>query len=127
MKEEENHTRSLFLLDPDCAELQNPVHFLVDIFDKNAHDTFKEEADLLGGENIPLMFTGKRVVVPGRRRYVPQDLSQRSSVCDSLKTFEKQWDAFTGMVFRNMDWNNVFAAGGSVLASLLPIPDDYSM
>lgn len=40
--------------------------------------------------------------------------------------FKEQWDAFTCLMFQDLDWNNVFAAGGSVLASLLAIPEDYS-
>lgn len=70
MKEEENRARSLFLLDPDCQELKNPVYSLLDVFDETVADTFKFEADPVDEkEQIPLMFTGRRVLQPGKRRY----------------------------------------------------------
>lgn len=33
---------------------------------------------------------------------------------------KQNWEEFTGGVLRDLDWSNVFAAGGSVLACLAP-------
>lgn len=45
------------------------------------------------------------------------------SVAESMKEFEDSWDCFTEAQLRFLDWNNVFAAGGSVAGCLGPLPD----
>ena len=38
---------------------------------------------------------------------------------ESEDQFKKNWDEFTKGVFKDMDWSNVFCAGGAILANLL--------
>eukprot|EP01118_Nematostelium_gracile_P005524 TRINITY_DN1754_c0_g1_i1.p1 TRINITY_DN1754_c0_g1~~TRINITY_DN1754_c0_g1_i1.p1 ORF type:complete len:629 (-),score=123.84 TRINITY_DN1754_c0_g1_i1:17-1630(-) len=39
--------------------------------------------------------------------------------------FQYNWSIFTKDQLKNIDWNNVFVAGGSVFACLYPIPESY--
>ena len=43
----------------------------------------------------------------------------------SLNSFKTNFDFFTGNALRKIDWSNLIAAGGSVLACLMPVPDFY--
>lgn len=46
------------------------------------------------------------------------------SMVADIDQFRNSWTVFTeGALSQLTDWNNVVAAGGSVLASLLPLPD----
>jgi hypothetical protein len=46
------------------------------------------------------------------------------SMVADIDQFRNSWNVFTeGALSQLTDWNNVVAAGGSVLASLLPLPD----
>ena len=40
--------------------------------------------------------------------------------------FERNFDVFTEAQLRFLNWNNVFAAGGSVLAALMPVPKEHA-
>jgi hypothetical protein len=40
-----------------------------------------------------------------------------------LSDFKKNWDVFTEGSLSRLDWNNVVAAGGAVLACLLSFPE----
>lgn len=53
----------------------------------------------------------------------PRNIGARSVV--SLPEFEKQYAAFTNNFFDGFDFSNVIVIGGSVVGSLLPIPDNY--
>jgi len=48
------------------------------------------------------------------------------SVCSSLDEFTRRFHILTYHMFEKLNWNNIFIAGGSILACLLPIPDDVS-
>ena len=48
----------------------------------------------------------------------PEWRGQRSIV--KLEEFQENWNLFTQGMFKDMDWNNVVIAGGSVLGCLLP-------
>jgi hypothetical protein len=46
-------------------------------------------------------------------------------MADSLDDFKRNWAIFTeGSLSQLIDWSNVVAAGGSVLACLSPLPAD---
>jgi hypothetical protein len=44
----------------------------------------------------------------------------------SQKEFERNFDLFTEGSLRNLNWSNIFCAGGAVLAALSPIPERYA-
>ena len=46
------------------------------------------------------------------------------AIVETFEQFKYNWNIFTeGSLSNLIDWNNVVAAGGSVLAALLPLPD----
>eukprot|EP01126_Amoeba_proteus_P047454 TRINITY_DN5413_c0_g1_i3.p1 TRINITY_DN5413_c0_g1~~TRINITY_DN5413_c0_g1_i3.p1 ORF type:complete len:215 (-),score=37.30 TRINITY_DN5413_c0_g1_i3:832-1476(-) len=94
--------------------MDDPYFHLLDIYEDSTVATFVHPETL--EVDIPLMFDNRRIFPVGER-----------SICSSLDVFREQFNAFTCCVFDKMDWSNVFVAGGSVLASLLPIPDDYQV
>lgn len=101
------------------------------------------------GAKIPLMFEKRRNLDIGSRRFVfffacshfkhKHNLIQETfldfffetnscvSICENLDTFKAQFDAMTGLLFDGLNWDNIFVAGGSVVASVLPIPKSYGM
>jgi len=87
------------LADPYCGLL--PVHPCEDIF--HCRDLSAEEASLPKVFPLPKRRTGKAVV--------------------SKAEFQNNFDTFTEGMLRNLNWDNVFAAGGSILAALLPLPE----
>ena len=44
------------------------------------------------------------------------------STVERIKDFERNWTIFTQDMLKHLDWDNVVAAGGSVLACLAPVP-----
>lgn len=46
------------------------------------------------------------------------------TVVDSLETFQLNFDIFSSGVLRYIDWSNVVVAGGAILASLQPPPQN---
>ncbi|CAJ0829388.1 15258_t:CDS:10 [Entrophospora sp. SA101] len=44
-----------------------------------------------------------------------------------IEKFTRNWKLFTEGSLADIDWSNVFAAGGSVLSCLLPIPEEYNV
>nr|CAG8481624.1 2689_t:CDS:2 [Entrophospora candida] len=50
------------------------------------------------------------------------------AICkDGIEKFTRNWKLFTEGSLADLDWSNVFAAGGSVLSCLLPIPEEYNV
>jgi len=113
--DDEAELRRLFATERDHARLQDPYVGLVNVFDapKNARITqarvVKDETDL-----------SERYVMP-----VAEDQRRATgspSTVDDLDEFKKNWSIFSeGSLSQLLDWNNVVAAGGSVLACLTPL------
>ncbi|KAK7757760.1 hypothetical protein SLS62_000138 [Diatrype stigma] len=47
------------------------------------------------------------------------------AVVTSLKEFKRNFSVFSELSLAELDWNNVVAAGSSVVNTLLPVPDEY--
>merc|ERR1719215_1779594 len=106
-REAENELRKKFAQDRDGAAVAEqyagllPVHLCDDIF--QCRSLSKEEQEAPKVFPLKKRRTG-RAVVPQRE-------------------FQDNLEIFTEGMLRNLNWDNLFLAGGSVLASLLPIPE----
>jgi len=116
--DEEAELRKLFATDRQNSLLANPHVGLVDVFD--APDSIRmtrarivqDKKDLFAKHVMPLSEENRR------KEGTP------CMVAD-LEEFKKNWAIFTeGSLSQLMDWNNVVAAGGSVLACLTPLKQE---
>ena len=115
--DDEAELRKLWATDKTNARLSSPYVGLVDVFDApddirtTRARVVKDEEDLSAKYVMPLSETNRR------KEGTP------SMVAD-LEEFQKNWAIFTeGSLSQLIDWNNVVAAGGSVLACLTPLSD----
>ena len=115
--DDETQLRKLFATERQHDRLADPHVGLVDVFD--APDVIR---------------TTRARIVQGpddlsARYAMPLDEAKRRKegapcMVASLEEFKKNWGIFTeGSLSQLIDWNNVVAAGGSVLACLLPLDD----
>lgn len=49
------------------------------------------------------------------------------AVVNSIKEFQRNFNVFTEFSLVGLDWNNVVAAGSSVVNCLLPVPEQYNV
>ncbi|KAJ7775633.1 ankyrin repeat protein [Mycena maculata] len=115
--EDETQLRRLFATDKNNARLSNPHVGLVDVFDAPAEirttraRVVKDEADLNAQYVMPLSETNRRK-------------EGSPSMVSDIEEFQKNWNIFSeGSLSQLLDWNNVVAAGGAVLACLTPLSD----
>jgi hypothetical protein len=115
--DDETKLRKLFATDKQNPRLADPHVGLIDVFD--APDVIRTtrarvvqgSGDLSAQYVMPLTEANRR-----------KDGTQ--CMVKSLEEFKKNWGIFTeGSLSQLIDWNNVIAAGGSVLACLLPLDD----
>ncbi|KAI8810866.1 hypothetical protein BJ742DRAFT_161669 [Cladochytrium replicatum] len=109
---EENGLRKLFAQQRDAPELNDPlVHLINPHADESLQLACKQWPEELA---IP-------VVMPVKKR-----LAERERAIASKDEFLVNFRMFTeGMLF-DLNWNNVFMAGGSVLACILPVPAPFN-
>eukprot|EP00026_Physarum_polycephalum_P000150 Phypoly_transcript_00150.p1 GENE.Phypoly_transcript_00150~~Phypoly_transcript_00150.p1 ORF type:complete len:1663 (-),score=347.22 Phypoly_transcript_00150:165-5153(-) len=100
IKSKEDHYRALFVNSRNHTELRNPHLLLVDISNtsKFTYSTHAPEYPLIL-QSTRRERTGCAVVSPSE--------------------FSENFDRFTENQFKGMNWDNVFVAGGCVLASML--------
>ena len=113
--EDETVLRRLYANDRTSTRISNPYVGLVSVYDapdairKTRARVVKDKEDLDAKHILPLA----------------DDLRRKEgtpSVAESLEQFQRNWNVFTeGALSQLTDWNNVVAAGGSVLACLLPL------
>ncbi|KAG9040728.1 hypothetical protein FS837_000243, partial [Tulasnella sp. UAMH 9824] len=116
--QDEADLRRLFATDRDNTRLKDPCVGLVDIFGQNTERirkiharTIKDNKDLLKHHVMPLDASTRRK--DGELAMAP-----------SLEDFKLRWSIFSeGALSQLTNWNNVVVAGGSVLASLAPLPE----
>ncbi|PPR01075.1 hypothetical protein CVT24_000396 [Panaeolus cyanescens] len=118
--DEEIELRKLFANDRQNTRLSNPYVGLVDVFAApSAIRTTRarivqDETDLTAKYVMPLTDAKRR-----------KDGSQ--AMVSDLEEFKKNWAIFSeGSLSQLIDWNNVVAAGGSVLACLTPLDPEVS-
>jgi hypothetical protein len=116
--DDEANLRRLFATDKDNPRLKNPYVGLVDVFDApidvrtTRARVIKDDEDLEAKYVMPLD--------PKRRR-----AEGSPSTVQDLDEFKKNWAIFTeNSLSQLLDWSNVVAAGGSVLACLTPLPEE---
>lgn len=114
---DEAELRRLFATDKTNARLSNPYVGLVDVFSAPADirttraRVVKDEDDLAAKYIMPLSEADRR------KEGMP-------SLVNDLDEFKKNWSIFSeGSLSQLLDWSNVVAAGGAVLACLLPLSD----
>jgi len=114
--DDEAELRRLFATDTKNPRLSNPHVGLVDVFDAPADirttraRVVQNEFDLSEKHLMPL--------TEARRRK-----EGTPAMASTLEEFNQNWSIFSEGSLSLLDWNNVVAAGGSVLACLLPVPD----
>ncbi|KAG8952591.1 hypothetical protein FRC04_003952 [Tulasnella sp. 424] len=116
--QDEADLRRLFATDRTNARLKDPYVGLVDVFGQNTDRikkiharAVKDDEDLRKYHVMPL---------EDDRRKKDGELSMTSS----LEDFRTRWAIFSeGALSQLTNWNNVIAAGGSVLACLAPLPE----
>ena len=115
--DEESELRKLFATDRQNERIANRYVGLVDVF--NAPEALRttrarviqDDKDHSANYVMPLSETNRR------KDGTP------STVAD-LDEFKKNWSVFTeGSLSQLIDWNNVVAAGGAVLACLTPLDE----
>ncbi|KAF8185205.1 ankyrin [Pholiota molesta] len=115
--DEEVELRKLFAQDRQNTRLANPYVGLLDVF--AAPDAIRTtrarvvegETDLYAQHVMPLDDKDRR------KEGAP-------SMVSDLEEFKKNWAIFTeGSLSQLLDWNNVVAAGGSVLACMTPLDE----
>jgi hypothetical protein len=117
--DEEAELRTLFATDRQNARLSNPHVGLVDVFAAPDAIRVTRARVVRGKEDLSAQY-----VMP------LSDKSRREEgapcMVADLEEFKRNWAIFTeGSLFQLLDWNNVVAAGGSVLASLSPLDDEH--
>eukprot|EP01116_Phalansterium_solitarium_P024420 TRINITY_DN8953_c1_g1_i2.p1 TRINITY_DN8953_c1_g1~~TRINITY_DN8953_c1_g1_i2.p1 ORF type:complete len:876 (-),score=253.81 TRINITY_DN8953_c1_g1_i2:67-2694(-) len=113
LRRQENHYRTLFAADRDNRLLADPYLTLIDVH--RWHSLMAYERDDVF-DRIPKLF--------GSAHHSPTQLDNDSgsvSIVPAVQ-FMQQFNVFTEGQLLELNWNNVFAAGGSVLASLMPAP-----
>ncbi|KAH8809653.1 ankyrin repeat protein [Flagelloscypha sp. PMI_526] len=115
--EYEANLRTVFATSKEDPLLNDPLVGLVDIF--SAPDAIRttrtreviDEKDMTAKHVMPLAANVRRA-------------TGQPSMVSSLEEFQKNWAVFNeGSLSQLLDWNNVIAAGGSVLACLTPLPE----
>ena len=116
--DEESELRKLFATDRQNQRISNPYVGLIDVFDApeairtTRARVVQDDKDLSANYVMPVSKINRR------------SEGTPSAVAD-LDEFKKNWSVFTeGSLSQLIDWNNVVAAGGAVLACLTPLSKD---
>jgi len=124
--EDEAELRRMWAQDKLNARLKNPYVGLVDVFDAPA-DIRTIRARVVPEKDDMCDIQGadedSKYVMP----LSAADRKKEGEACmvNDLEEFKKNWGVFSeNSLSQLMDWNNVVAAGGSVLACLQPLPEE---
>lgn len=115
--DDETELRRLFATDKTNARLSSPHVGLVDVFDAPADIKITRARVVANEEDL-----SARYVMPLEDKHRRKEGAP--AMVTDLDEFKKNWSIFTeNSLSQLIDWNNVVAAGGSVLACLSPLPD----
>lgn len=119
--DDEQELRKLFAQDKTNSRLDNPHVGLVDVFGPNTEAIRKTRARVVDSSNEESL--SSQYIMPLKNAQRRKN-GEASMVAD-LDEFKKNWSIFTeGSLSQLFDWNNVIAAGGAVLSTLLPLPEE---
>ncbi|KDR65544.1 hypothetical protein GALMADRAFT_148613 [Galerina marginata CBS 339.88] len=113
----EEYLRKLFATDRGHCDLVDPFVGLFDAFAQKS-DVWKiigRPSDERHDEHFIFPLSPLLRKKPGTLAIVP-----------TIYEFERNWNLFTHSILSNISWNNIIAAGGSVLASLEPFEGNPS-
>lgn len=117
---DEQELRKLFAQDKTNPRLDNPHVGLVDVFGPNTEVTRKTRARVVDSSNEESLSGHYIMPLSDTQRRKDGD----ASMTTTFDEFKKNWSIFTeGSLSQLLNWNNVIAAGGSVLSALLPLSD----
>ncbi|KAJ3554518.1 hypothetical protein NP233_g12406 [Leucocoprinus birnbaumii] len=120
--DDESELRKLFAQDKTHERLRDPYVGLVDIFGPDTDVLRKTRARAVDYEDEESL-SGK-YIMPLKETERRKD-GEASMVTD-MDEFKKNWAIFSeGSLSQLANWNNVIAAGGSVLSSLLPLAPEH--
>jgi len=97
------------------------LYGLINVYDN--YEIFKniklteKELDFFNENHSKILFLNKHY----------EKMNSRIDVISTKDEFERNLDVFTNYAFANMNWNNILIAGGSILAMLSKIPDEFSV
>jgi hypothetical protein len=114
MKHNEDALRRLFAKDRSNPLLDDPYLHLLPVFE--VRESFNQGD---APPSVPLMFNFEATANLGNQKNVPHPPAPR--LTSTKQEFIDQFDAFTTGLFDGVDWSNVFAAGGGVLASAMKV------
>jgi hypothetical protein len=116
----EAELRKLFATDRQNPRLSDPYVGLVDIFATPDAIKVTRARVVQGNEDLSSQYVMSLSAKNRRQEGAP-------CMVASLEEFKKNWAIFTeGSLFQLLDWNNVVAAGGSVLACLTPLDEEHN-
>lgn len=118
---QEAELRTLFATDKQNARLSDPYVGLIDVFAAPDEIRVTRARVIQGKEDLSSQYVMPLSEINRRNEGTP------CMVAD-LEGFRKNWAIFTeGSLFQLLDWNNVVAAGGSVLACLSPLDKQHNL
>ena len=118
---EETELRTLFATDRQNARLSDPFVGLIDVFAAPDAIRVTRARVIQGKEDLSSQYLMPLSEINRRNEGAP------CMVAD-LEEFRKNWAIFTeGSLLQLLDWNNVIAAGGSVLACLSPLDKQHNL
>ncbi|KAL7272073.1 hypothetical protein RUND412_005133 [Rhizina undulata] len=115
----ESVLRSYFAQDPDNALVKGHIG-LISLFENDNAAFAKIRARDLATETTE---EKERYVMPLKDE--DRKANGAPAIVGSLEEFRKNFTIFTESSLLNLDWNNVIAAGSSVVTPLLCIPEKY--
>lgn len=111
--------RELFAQEPDHPVLRDHFVNVVPVFEDHTND-IKIRARNLSAETAGEM---ESYIMP--LKDADRKPNGSPAVVQSLKEFQHNFNVFSELSLADLDWNNVIAAGSSVVTSLLPVPEEY--
>jgi hypothetical protein len=113
----EAELRRLFATERNSTSLDDPYVGLVDIYESPESIKLTQAREI----NSPSDRDAKHVFPLKQEQ---RRATGEPAMTSNLDQFRTSWNIFTeGALSQLTDWNNVVAAGGAVLASLLPLPE----
>jgi hypothetical protein len=116
----ENNLREVFAQEPDHSALRDPYVNALPIFTGNERDLKIRARDLAKeSKNIQ-----EKYLFPLKPEVRKPDGAP--AVVMSIKDFKSNFNLFCESSLADLNWNNVVAAGSSVVTSLLPVPPKWA-